>query len=58
MALKSNGRLSRREALKATVSNRPDMLRQARADGRLTASDESDLRELAQMGAAASRSAA
>ena len=48
----------RREALKATVSNRPDMLRQARADGRLTASDESDLRELAQMGAAASRSAA
>ncbi len=48
----------RREALKATVSNRPDMLRQARADGRLTARDESDLRELAQMGAAASRSAA
>lgn len=48
----------RREALQATLSNRPDLLRQARAEGRLTARDESDLRELAQMGAAASRSAA
>jgi tRNA (guanine37-N1)-methyltransferase len=48
----------RREALRATLSNRPDLLRQARAEGRLTARDESDLRELAQMGAAASRSAA
>lgn len=48
----------RREALQATLSNRPDLLRQARAEGRLTARDESDLRELAQMGAATSRSAA
>jgi tRNA (guanine37-N1)-methyltransferase len=48
----------RREALRATLSNRPDLLRQARAEGRLTARDESDLRELAQMGAATSRSAA
>ena len=34
------------------------LIRQARAEGRLTARDESDLRELAQMGAAASKSAA
>jgi len=48
----------RRGALQATRSNRPDLLRQARAEGRLTARDESDLRELAQMGAAVSKSAA
>jgi tRNA (guanine37-N1)-methyltransferase len=48
----------RREALHATLSGRPEMIRAARADGRLTARDERDLRELAQMGAAGSESAA
>jgi tRNA (guanine37-N1)-methyltransferase len=48
----------RREALRATLRDRPDLIRAARAEGRLTARDESDLRELAQMGAAESESAA
>lgn len=48
----------RREALAATLKQRPELIRSARAEGRLTARDERDLRELAQMGAAASKSAA
>jgi tRNA (guanine37-N1)-methyltransferase len=48
----------RREALKVTMQFRPDMIWAVRAAGRLTARDEKDLRELAQMGAAESSSAA
>jgi tRNA (guanine37-N1)-methyltransferase len=48
----------RREALKATMQFRPDMIRTVREAGGLTARDEKDLRELAQMGAAESSSAA
>lgn len=48
----------RREALRATMRDRPELIRAARADGRLTARDERDLRELAQMGAAESEPAA
>ena len=48
----------RREALRATLGTRPEMIQAAREDGRLTARDEKDLRELAQMGAAESESAA
>ena len=48
----------RREALQATLGSRPEMIRAARAEGRLTARDERDLRELAQMGAAGGTSAA
>jgi len=48
----------RRESLRATLGARPEMIRAARADGRLTVRDEKDLRELAQMGAAESESAA
>jgi tRNA (guanine37-N1)-methyltransferase len=48
----------RREALQATLGSRPEMIRAARAEGRLTARDERDLRELAQMGAADGTSAA
>jgi tRNA (guanine37-N1)-methyltransferase len=48
----------RRESLRATLGARPEMIRAARADGRLTGRDEKDLRELAQMGAAESESAA
>ncbi|HQR19426.1 MAG TPA: tRNA (guanosine(37)-N1)-methyltransferase TrmD [Burkholderiaceae bacterium] len=48
----------RREALKATLDSRPELIRAARAEGRLTARDEKDLRELAQMGAEDRKSAA
>jgi tRNA (guanine37-N1)-methyltransferase len=48
----------RREALVATFRDRPELIRTARAEGRLTARDEKILRELAQMGAADSKSAA
>ncbi|HUL63551.1 MAG TPA: tRNA (guanosine(37)-N1)-methyltransferase TrmD [Burkholderiaceae bacterium] len=48
----------RREALRATQRGRPELLGVARADGRLSARDEEDLREFAQMGAAAKASAA
>lgn len=48
----------RRAALVATVRDRPDMIRTARTEGRLTVRDEEFLRELAQMGAAESESAA
>jgi len=48
----------RRQALAATWRERPELIRLARAQGRLTAGDEKVLRELAQMGAAESESAA
>jgi tRNA (guanine37-N1)-methyltransferase len=48
----------RREALRSTMESRPEMIREARADGRLDARDERDLRDLAQMGAAEQKSAA
>lgn len=48
----------RREALRVTMRDRPDLIRAARAEGRLTARDERDLRVLAQTGAAESESAA
>ena len=48
----------RRQALAVTSRERPDLIRSARMDGRLTARDEKVLRELAQMGAAESESAA
>jgi tRNA (guanine37-N1)-methyltransferase len=48
----------RREALRATMRDRPELIRAARAGGRLSARDERDLREIAQMGAANSESAA
>jgi tRNA (guanine37-N1)-methyltransferase len=48
----------RREGLRATLRDRPELIRAARAEGRLTARDERDLREFAQMGAAESESAA
>jgi tRNA (guanine37-N1)-methyltransferase len=48
----------RRQALAATLQERPELIRSARAEGRLTARDEMVLRELAQMGAAESESAA
>lgn len=48
----------RREALAATLATRPELIRSARAAGQLTARDEKVLRELAQMGAAESESAA
>ena len=48
----------RREALATTLRERPEMIRIARAAGQLTARDEKVLRELAQMGAAESESAA
>jgi tRNA (guanine37-N1)-methyltransferase len=48
----------RREALRATLSSRPEMIRAARAEARLSERDEKDLRELAQMGAAEGTSAA
>jgi tRNA (guanine37-N1)-methyltransferase len=48
----------RRAALAVTLRRRPEMIRAARADGRLTARDENDLRELAQTGAAGDSAAA
>ena len=48
----------RRQALAVTSRERPDLIRSARMDGRLSARDEKVLRELAQMGAAESESAA
>ncbi|HQR56956.1 MAG TPA: tRNA (guanosine(37)-N1)-methyltransferase TrmD [Burkholderiaceae bacterium] len=48
----------RRQALAVTWRERPELLRSARVQGRLTADDEKVLRELAQMGAAESESAA
>jgi tRNA (guanine37-N1)-methyltransferase len=48
----------RREALRVTARSRPEMIRAARAEGRLTARDEKDLRELAHMGAVGTQSAA
>jgi tRNA (guanine37-N1)-methyltransferase len=48
----------RRQALAVTARERPDLIRSARMGGRLTARDEKVLRELAQMGAAESESAA
>ena len=47
----------RRQALAATVRQRPELIRSARTAGRLSAGDEKVLRELAQMGAAESESA-
>jgi tRNA (guanine37-N1)-methyltransferase len=47
----------RREALRATQLGRPDLLNTARSAGQLTAQDEEDLRNLAQIGAAAKSSA-
>jgi tRNA (guanine37-N1)-methyltransferase len=48
----------RRQALVVTWRERPELIQTARAQGRLTARDERVLRELAQMGAAESESAA
>jgi tRNA (guanine37-N1)-methyltransferase len=48
----------RRKSLAATLASRPDMLRAARAAGRLSARDEEELRAIAQQGAAGTEPAA
>jgi tRNA (guanine37-N1)-methyltransferase len=45
-------RWRRRQALAATLATRPEMIEVARAEGRLSRQDETDLREIAQNGAA------
>jgi tRNA (guanine37-N1)-methyltransferase len=45
-------RWRRRRALAATVATRPELIEMARAAGRLSRQDETDLREIAQNGAA------
>jgi tRNA (guanine37-N1)-methyltransferase len=52
------GTWRRRNALRATWHERPDLIERARAEGRLSAGDERELRELSRMGAADSKSAA
>jgi len=55
---KDIGAWRRREALRVTAGSRPEMIRAARAAGGLSARDETDLREWAQIGAAENNSAA
>ena len=52
------GAWRRRNALRVTWRDRPDMIERARAEGRLSAGDEKELRELVRMGAAEPQSAA
>lgn len=48
----------RRNALRATWQGRPELIERARAEGRLSARDETELRELSRTGAAEAKSAA
>jgi tRNA (guanine37-N1)-methyltransferase len=48
----------RREVLRATMEKRPELVREARDGGRLSARDEQFLREFAHKGVAESESAA
>jgi tRNA (guanine37-N1)-methyltransferase len=48
----------RRQSLAATLASRPELIRAARAAGKLSARDEQDLREIAQQGAAGTGPAA